>query len=351
MTNISLTLESNVDGRRFYYPGEELRGTAILYLDSIKKFKGFYIKIFGQAKSNWTKESGKIKKIFEGTEIYINSRTYLFGEPSGTTFELQPGTHKFNFVFPIPFQIPSSLTLKFGRILYYVEAVLDIPWKFDKEVKVPFTVFRFDDLNFYRNLKEPVKLVESKSILTFSAFAFKFIKMTVSVPYSGYAVGQSVPITINYENETHTKVVKTSIKLIQTITYFSPMDGESKQTRKTVVNANSIGVDARHSKKFLTNLKIPPTIYSNSKFCKVITVCYTIDIAAQMSRVQVEPKLSIPIIIGGLPIRFEEDLVTSVVQPTAPPLFEPLAPVEEELDEDLPPTYDEAIQLSAEEIQ
>jgi len=268
--------------------------------------------------------------------VYINSRTYLFGEPNAVALsELQPGTHTFNFVFPLPYELPSSLNLKFGRIIYYVEAVLDIPWKFDKEIKVPFTVFRFDDLNFYKNLKEPVKLVESKSILTFSAFAFKFIKMAVSVPYSGYAVGQSVPITINYENETHTKVVKTSIKLIQIITYFSPMDGESKVTRKTVVNAKSIGVDARHSKKFLTNLKIPPTIYSNSKFCKVITVCYSIDVEAEMSRVQVEPKVSLPIIIGGLPIRFDENLITSLIQPSAPPLFEQLAPVEEELDEEL----------------
>lgn len=66
---------------------------------------------------------------------------------SGGEIEIQSGEHKFPFQCVLPTNLPSSFESDFGHVRYTVKATLDRPWKFDQEVKSPFTVVSPLDLN------------------------------------------------------------------------------------------------------------------------------------------------------------------------------------------------------------
>lgn len=65
----------------------------------------------------------------------------------GGEIEIQGGEHKFPFQCILPVNLPSSFESDFGHVRYTVKATLDRPWKFDQEVKSPFTVVSPFDLN------------------------------------------------------------------------------------------------------------------------------------------------------------------------------------------------------------
>jgi len=65
----------------------------------------------------------------------------------GGEIEIQSGEHKFPFTCSLPTNLPSSFESDFGHVRYTVKATLDRPWKFDQDVKSPFTVIAPLDLN------------------------------------------------------------------------------------------------------------------------------------------------------------------------------------------------------------
>lgn len=65
----------------------------------------------------------------------------------GGEIEIQSGEHKFPFTCTLPTNLPSSFESDFGHVRYTVKATLDRPWKFDQDVKSPFTVITPLDLN------------------------------------------------------------------------------------------------------------------------------------------------------------------------------------------------------------
>ena len=57
------------------------------------------------------------------------------------------GSFTYSFSLTLSSDAPSSFEGELGHVRYYAKAVIDKPWKFDHEVKVPFTVINNLDLN------------------------------------------------------------------------------------------------------------------------------------------------------------------------------------------------------------
>ncbi|CAG9797193.1 unnamed protein product [Chironomus riparius] len=120
MTKVNLQFEPGVDGKLIYYSGHLLKGVVELKLDHPKKFRGLHVTIFGSARAHWTKRERKYRRDFglfgngyrrtndyhtvhyEGIEVYVNTRSYLFGKSGGPTFEMAPGTHRYEFNCQLP---------------------------------------------------------------------------------------------------------------------------------------------------------------------------------------------------------------------------------------------------------
>lgn len=250
--------------------------------------------------------------------MYINSRTYLFGEYGGPTFEMQAGTHKYNFACQLPDQLPYTLELPHGNISYHVEAVLDIPWKIDRETKVDIMVLRYDDLNLYPELKHPLRRAERKSFMTLFSES-KPLTMTVGIPHRGFAINEYATVTITYENESSVDISSTKVKLIQMIVYNSPQCSKKKEKEQVMVEARTEGVVAGGSKTFQVSMMIPKVQNSNDKFCQVVTITYCIEVEAESTGMHTNHSIRLPITIGTVPLTFNNQIeVGQVVQPSAP---------------------------------
>lgn len=155
---------------------------------------------------------------YEGKNVYISNKMSLFGNPNGEPIELPSGVHKYDFQFPLPALIPPSFEGTYGNIRYRIEAELNVPWAFDKEYKLQFTVVRRDELNSLPELKIPIQMEEVEKFCCWCCESDPLM-MTVTVPFGGFVPGQDIPIKVSYVNNSDVDVEKTEISLIRIITY------------------------------------------------------------------------------------------------------------------------------------
>ena len=183
------------------------------------------------------------------------------GPKNNPTFELNPGTHKYNFSYELPETLPSSINLKYGNIAYFIEAMPDIPWMFNQQFKIPFVVARCDDLNLYRYLKEPVKIVEKKFFFPYASLPniqndSNPLLMTVMLSHSGFVANQIVSMTVVYENDSDINVLKTSVTFNQKVEFRSSTIPQLKIEEYKLVEVLAEGVNAKKSKAFPISFKI-----------------------------------------------------------------------------------------------
>lgn len=155
---------------------------------------------------------------FSGREIYFSTKTYLVGTDDSSIVKLPPGNHRYNFSCHLPFLLPESFEASHGFIRYELDVVLSIPWKIDKKFKRQFTVVRHDDLNHNPQLKLPCHSEEIKHFWCGFCLSEPLI-MTVTMPFSGYAPGQTIHVTVNYFNKSTVDVSRTKILLKRIISY------------------------------------------------------------------------------------------------------------------------------------
>lgn len=186
--------------------------------------------MFGVAKCHWTKAKTVIAEIddkrstrnklkeYEGDEVLIKHEAYLFGYKNAGPVEMPSGTHRYEFSCHLSPSLPCSFEGRFGCIQYHVEAVLDVPWSLENEFKLPFTLVRYDDLNKQPDLKIPVNVEEVETFCCFCCMS-EPMTMTVTLPYSGYALGQRIPVTVNYVNKSNVEIIQTMITLKKFVRY------------------------------------------------------------------------------------------------------------------------------------
>lgn len=188
------------------------------------------MKVFGFAQCQWTERETRSVGVgnnqrtthhtanYEGKHVYIDDKSYLFGNDQAPAVEVPSGVHRYDFALQLPPMLPASLEAPKGHIRYEIEAVLDIPWSYDKEFKLQFTLVRNEDLSLDPQLRLPVDYEE---IRTFCCFFCKSqpIILTVCLPRTGYTAGEYIPISINYVNKSDVDASRTKINLKQMIRY------------------------------------------------------------------------------------------------------------------------------------
>lgn len=151
---------------------------------------------------------------FSGKDVYLNQKTYLIGGAGGNPAEMPAGKHRFDFACELPARLPSSheTAHRCGHIRYYVEAVLDVPWRFNNKSKLEFKVVHCDDLNNFPQLKTPLHCEEIKQFCCFCC-ASEPLFLTMALPFTGFVPGQKIPVTVTYNNRSDVKVNRTKITL------------------------------------------------------------------------------------------------------------------------------------------
>ncbi|EZA48004.1 arrestin domain-containing protein 17 isoform X1 [Ooceraea biroi] len=274
-----------------YYPGQTVTGNIVVALDSTKKIRGISVTAKGEANTCWTTDKQEMDEngqYREGTqtvtahEEYFKTKYYLIGSSSGGEIEIQSGEHKFPFACSLPLHLPSSFESDFGHIRYIVKATLDRPWKFDQDVKSPFTVIAPLDLNTEPKAAESVRQEMSK---TFCCLCCATPPLTVNfaLPARGYVPGQSMPIKINVENSSNVVVNAVKLALYKIVTLRATTPHTDTKTEETVVTEVSKGpIERGEIADYEQHLDIPPTPPSNLAQCGIIDLEYNLKVEARV---------------------------------------------------------------------
>lgn len=227
--------------------------------------------------------------------------------------------------------MPSSFEGHHGHIRYNVEAVLDIPWGFDKDFTLPFTVLKQEYLNQWPDLKLPIQLEMIKSLCCFPCQS-KPLYLQVSIPYSGFTPGQIIPMTVEMRNKSNIMInrVKFIIKrLIENISD-SPYEKSRFESDK-MYEVYGEGVSEEETATRIQNIEIPMILCNSNEHCsRVIKLTYELVVTFETEGCHIDPELTIPIRIGSVPFTFETPIhnggsAPPMNQPSAPPLLTPRA--------------------------
>ncbi|KAL7027417.1 hypothetical protein ACKWTF_005431 [Chironomus riparius] len=218
--------------------------------------------------------------------------------------------------------LPYSLKAKHGKIEYRIESVLDVPWRFNKECSVPFIVARYDDMNLRNDLKFGQA---SEEMETFCCCFCSSGQLTLkaSIPISGFAIGQNIPIDIEYSNQSDIDVIRTEIKLIKIVKFTSSTPQvKTKTIPETILETFTDGVAKRSAAKFTSNSKLPTVMHTSNEHCtRILQVSYKLEITAKVSGIRSNVSVPISITIGTSPIILANDNAIRsdfFVQPSAP---------------------------------
>jgi len=237
----------------------------------------------------------------------MNSRYYILGKAGGPSFKIKSGNHKYSFTCQLPHDLPYSIKLDHGEIIYFIEIVLVIPWSYNLELKKEFGIIRYDDLNHYPELQMPQNREIVKKFFTLFKES-KPLHISVTIPHAGYASNQEVHVNILYSNQSDVDIKKTAVRLVKCLILTSQSPQKVK-IEKIRLNSYLVpGVAAGRSRGIQINVPIPVVkLTSNRKFSQIVTIEYEIEVEGDADGFHSNPIVSVPIAIGDVSIRFDDD--------------------------------------------
>lgn len=189
-----------------------------------------YVVVYGAATCQWierivrypsendsrARENEAVK--YEGKEVYLNEKTYLFGAEDADPVVVQAGANRYEFTCQLPSHLPASFESPYGSINYAIQTMLVVPWDSDIKSEIKFTVIREVDLNLQPDLKIPCESEETKQFCCLFCNSEPLV-MTVTILSSGYVPGQIINVIINYNNKSTVEISTTKISFTRFIRY------------------------------------------------------------------------------------------------------------------------------------
>lgn len=241
--------------------------------------------------------------VHESVEILLDSTTYFFGELYGQDIQINQGIHQYNFECQLPDNLPYTLDMKYGSVAYYTESVLENSFGPYKTVRKSFTIVRFDDLNIFPELRK-VRNIERVVTFGFALWKSKPLVMNATISCTGFAVGQNVPVSIDYKNNSNVEVLRTKVTLLRRVSYTSHDPIAKKVENEKIFVANAAGVKPGETKTFNVKFYIPLSMKSsNRRYCPIIAIDYAIEVIGEVNGYHKNLIILFPITIASLPLR------------------------------------------------
>ncbi|CAL1532967.1 unnamed protein product [Lymnaea stagnalis] len=131
--------------RQYYMPGDEMKGVVSLHLRQAIKTRGLTIHFLGMATVSW--ESNKKKRVYQASEVHLESAKHLLDIGYDNAIELPRGLHQFGFKYQLPTNLPSTFNGVYGQITYIAKVKLDCEDERNTTItSEPFMVLRRPEL-------------------------------------------------------------------------------------------------------------------------------------------------------------------------------------------------------------
>lgn len=243
---------------------------------------------------------------YSGEQQFFHYVRDLFGKKHGLAMEMDKGEYIYPFEYELPVELPYSAEGKYGEIYYGIKVILDIPEELDKEIRLPITIIRYEDLNFMPLLKYPKKEEISKRYCLFWMCCLQSAPLTlkVTIPYSGFSPGSKIPITIEIDNQSHVNVKCTKITLKGLHTFSFDYPAASKHVEKYRLDYKlTMGCLAKKTVKLEESLRVPDMLNpSNNHQCRIFQITYVIKVCTIVDEPNESIYVHIPCTIGSFPL-------------------------------------------------
>lgn len=302
--NLEVVYEGNEEA--IYYPGQTVKGHIELVISNQPlKLRGLTLLIKGSASCNYSKDLQAEQEFFSIEREVIESKV--------DAMEMPIGNYKYEFKHRLPRNIPYSVEGQYGNVKYFVQATLDIPWDlYDRKVVKPFTVLRYEDLNYMSGMREGRELSIQKQIDSsawfFSKSSLGLITIKAQIPKCGFAPGEKINVDVSIDNQTSADIenVLISLQCNENYTAQTPWAKLEEKISNKISETIADGIKSGFTKKIKEsvlvpeNSKITSVMYSN-----VFQISYHVQITAKFRRATIP--ISIPIYIGSVPLKPEEE--------------------------------------------
>lgn len=294
-----------------YYVGQTISGNVHLTFDTPIKLRGISICFKGEANTLWTveetsrNENGEEQKTqvdIYGHEEYYKIQYYLVGSPAGGEIELPVGTQTFPFTYLLPPTLPSSFEGQYGHVRYTAKITLDIPWKFDKEIKDVYTILSPLDLNLNTRLKESFNQ-EMEKFFCCCWCRSGPLTFRIRVPQTGYVPGQTISIYSELDNLSNVDIEDVNYVFRKKIVYHTTTPRRETKTEVIVLSeAQAPSVPKQESKTWYQEFPIPSLPPSSLANCSLIDIAYELEISPRTTGFHQDLNCVIPITIGTVPL-------------------------------------------------
>jgi len=163
--------------------------------------------------------------------------------------------------------------------MYFMTARITRAWnRFDITCTLPFTINGVLDLNREIRATEQIALSKDKTICCFCCESGP-IGFRLSIPRSGFVPGECIPIMVEMSNMSRRKIIRSTLKLMQTVTYHA--QGKSRQNKRTICEARGPGVERGESETWndLNALRIPAVPPTRLAGCHIIDCDYSLGVS------------------------------------------------------------------------
>uniref|UniRef100_A0AC34GT54 Arrestin C-terminal-like domain-containing protein n=1 Tax=Panagrolaimus sp. ES5 TaxID=591445 RepID=A0AC34GT54_9BILA len=289
-TDKNLEIHLNSDEFR---PNEKAKGKVTFRTDEAVKPNEIRVEVKGLAETAFyvtnaitTKNTTADRTHYHFTETYLNYQKILY-EPLKESDQLDPGNHEYPFEFTIPEDAPPSMDEGQGKVRYFIKASVETPWTIKSEAKAEFIVLPYLNLNAYSKLDEPRTSKIEKSRLLSS----NHITATVSIPKTGYAPGEVIPVKLEILNQTSLEVTAIEAGILQTYNFVGYDDGTTSGYRKTIIstkkhNFDTVPVKVEKNKMTVLSISLPvPELLPTLEDCANITLEYDVIVRFLISEI------------------------------------------------------------------
>lgn len=285
-------------------------------------FSGLFLTIKGSAQCNYSKD------LTAEQEFFVQVRDFV-GKKGAEPTEVKAGTYTFDFAHRLPRNIPYTVEGAHGFVKYFVSATLDLPWEInDKTLVKPFTVLRYEDLNYMSGMRDPREVITRKEIDSPSWIFWKgatgYVIIKGTIPKCGYAPGEQISVDVEINNQSTVEIETVAISLQNVGSYVcqTPWAKLEKSTNVKISEVIAEGVKAGYTKKLKEHIIVPlGTSITSVMFCNVFQISYNVQVSIKFRRWNNNVTLNIPVYIGSVGLKPESDDLYKNVR--IPPLWPP----------------------------
>lgn len=313
-------LDLDSQNQRVYSARDVVTGVVVVETDKPEHFNAITVTLKGYAEVEWSEtfsssdgnNTTTTTYVYHAKEEYVNETAMMWHKEEVDSGALEPGKYAFPFRFPLLSEkLPSSFEGKYGHIRYQVEAKISTgTFHFDKKVFVNIRVADRFDINVSA-LMSPCQYEIDKKVFSLLGSNAP-ISLTVSLPRTGFYVGEGIPLSASLDNGSgRTVTLRTTIKSTETF----HAEGETRTHAHDLIIFQSPPVAEHTTFQWSPAdlIAIPSTTPTISN-CGIISLDYTLVIEAVIPWAR-NAVIKIPIVLGTAPPQ------VGVGQPL-PPVFQ-----------------------------